>query len=118
MASRPFKSNQAVSKEDWEEEPIDTIAILRLPFQIVEHQQFQKSSSITYLSEFSSVRTVDRRLQSTVKEHQQNILRRLPLGAKLSIALDCWTSHSDNHLWRLLVTLSMTTGTIYMVYVY
>ncbi|KAJ5152416.1 hypothetical protein N7492_009696 [Penicillium capsulatum] len=36
-ASRPSKSNQAVSKEDWEAELINTIAILRLPFQIVEH---------------------------------------------------------------------------------
>lgn len=62
----------------------------------MEHPQFQKfirvSRSIAYLPEFPSVRTVGRRLRSIVKERQQNILRRLPLGAKLSIALDCWTS--------------------------
>jgi hypothetical protein len=31
-------------------------------------------------------------LQAFVKEQQQGLLRKLPLGAKLSLALDCWTS--------------------------
>lgn len=42
--------------------------------------------------EVPSAKTIRRRLQSTVKERQQNILKGLPDGAKLSIALDCWTS--------------------------
>jgi hypothetical protein len=36
--------------------------------------------------------TARRRLQSTVKEDQHRILSSLPQHAKLSIALDCWTS--------------------------
>lgn len=37
-------------------------------------------------------KTARRRLQAMVKEEQQSILSTLPLTAKLSIALDCWTS--------------------------
>ncbi|KAF7137017.1 hypothetical protein CNMCM5793_006821 [Aspergillus hiratsukae] len=36
--------------------------------------------------------TIRRRLESLVKDRQQRILRMLPAGSKLSIALDCWTS--------------------------
>jgi hypothetical protein len=50
------------------------------------------SRSLAFTPEFPSVRTFGRRLRSIVEERQQNILRRLPDGAKLSIALDCWTS--------------------------
>lgn len=35
---------------------------------------------------------IRRRLQTIVKERQQDILRKLPSDAKMSIALDCWTS--------------------------
>lgn len=42
--------------------------------------------------EIPSAKTIRRRLQTTVKERQQDILRKLPENAKLSIALDCWTS--------------------------
>lgn len=37
-------------------------------------------------------KTARRRLQAMVKEEQQSILSTLPPTAKLSIALDCWTS--------------------------
>lgn len=95
----------------------------------MEHPQFQKfiqvSRSIAYLPEFPSVRTVGQRLQSIVKEHQQNILRRLPLGAKLSIALDCWTSpfrqafmavtgyfiDDDWNYWEILIGFEPLHGT-------
>jgi hypothetical protein len=39
-----------------------------------------------------SATTIRRRLQTTVKERQQDVLRKLPSDAKMSIALDCWTS--------------------------
>lgn len=39
-----------------------------------------------------SAKTIRRRLQTSIQERQQGILRRLPENAKLSIALDCWTS--------------------------
>lgn len=42
--------------------------------------------------EFPSARTVQRRLQESVNEANQKILEKLPPTAKLSIALDCWTS--------------------------
>lgn len=42
--------------------------------------------------EIPSAKVIRSRLQSTVKQRQQSILQKLPSGAKLSIALDCWTS--------------------------
>lgn len=77
-------------------ELITTVAILRLPFQVVEHPQFQKfirmSRLVEFSPEFPSPRTISRRLRSIAKERQQAVLRRLPVGAKLSLAIDCWTS--------------------------
>jgi len=35
---------------------------------------------------------VRRHLQELVEEQQHTVLQTLPSGAKLSIALDCWTS--------------------------
>ena len=35
---------------------------------------------------------VRRQLQEMVEERQRGLLRKLPVGAKLSIAVDCWTS--------------------------
>lgn len=91
-----MKCNHAVSREEWEEELINTIATLWLPLQIMEHPQFRKFIQVSHLAisapEFPSARTVGRQLKGIVKQRQQNILQRLPVGAKLSIALDCWTS--------------------------
>lgn len=42
--------------------------------------------------EIPSARTARRRLEGLVRKQQQNILKKLPSDAKLSIALDCWTS--------------------------
>jgi hypothetical protein len=39
-----------------------------------------------------TTKTIRGRLQTIVKERQQHLLSNLPSGAKLSIALDCWTS--------------------------
>ncbi|KAJ5249580.1 hypothetical protein N7524_011896 [Penicillium chrysogenum] len=84
------------TQELWEEQLISFIAVSRLPFQLVEHSQFRSLVKMAQLAptcpEVPSAKTMRRRLQSTVKERQQNILRGLPDGAKLSIALDCWTS--------------------------
>jgi len=41
---------------------------------------------------FPSRRTVQRHLRDTIQDTQQRLLQTLPPGAKLSIALDCWTS--------------------------
>lgn len=62
----------------------------------MEHPQFQKfiraSHSISTLPEFPTGRTVQRRLRSRTKAKQQQLLQTLPPNAKISIALDCWTS--------------------------
>jgi hypothetical protein len=42
--------------------------------------------------EIPSAKTIRRRLQVTVAERQQSVLQKLPRSAKLSVALDCWTS--------------------------
>lgn len=39
-----------------------------------------------------SAKTIRGRLQNIVKERQHSLLSQLPSNAKLSIALDCWTS--------------------------
>lgn len=96
MASPGLNSTQAVSREQWEVELITTITILRLPFQIVEHPQFQKLFRLTQsapsLLAFLSAKTAQRRLRSIIKERQQYLLQTVPADAKISIALDCWTS--------------------------
>lgn len=44
------------------------------------------------MPEIPSSHTVRRRLHELVEERQQSLLQKLPMGSKLSIALDCWTS--------------------------
>lgn len=79
QASKSSKSNRTVSREEWEEELINTIAALWLPLQIVEHPQFWKFIQVSrlaiYSPEFPSARTVGRRLKSIVKQRQQNIFQ-------------------------------------------
>jgi hypothetical protein len=41
---------------------------------------------------FPSSKTIRQRLRDFVEEQQQTLLQKLPPRAKLSIALDCWTS--------------------------
>lgn len=73
-----------------------TITVLRLPFQIVEHPELQAllriAQSAPFPLEFPSAKTVQRRIRDTVKESHKTIIQNLPPNAKLSIALDCWTS--------------------------
>ncbi|KAJ5253812.1 uncharacterized protein N7525_007394 [Penicillium rubens] len=84
------------SKERWEQQIMKTITVLRLPFQIVEHPELQSllriAQSAPFPLEFPSAKTVQRRIRDTVKESHKTIIQNLPPNAKLSIALDCWTS--------------------------
>lgn len=41
---------------------------------------------------FPCAKTVRQRLQSSVTDKQKSLLQKLPPGAKMSLALDCWTS--------------------------
>jgi hypothetical protein len=70
--------------------------MLRLPFQIIEHPQLQRllqlAQTAPSLLDFPSAKTIQRRLRDTVKQQQRHLLQKLPTGAKLSVALDCWTS--------------------------
>jgi hypothetical protein len=50
------------------------------------------AQSAPSIPDIPSAKTIRRRLQSSVEERQQSILQKLPDSAKLSIALDCWTS--------------------------
>lgn len=72
------------------------LAVSRLPFQLVEHPEFHGLLEMARLApsrlEIPSAQTVRRHLQEIVQERQQNLLQTLPPNAKLSIALDCWTS--------------------------
>ena len=42
--------------------------------------------------ELLSPRTAQRRISANVAIRQREVLSRLPKGAKISVALDCWTS--------------------------
>lgn len=72
------------------------ISTPKLPFQIVEHQDFQDVIRVARAAPsfpvFPSARTIQRRLEDTVQETRQRLLEKLPPHAKLSIALDSWTS--------------------------
>ena len=80
----------------WERQQVRFIAKSHLPFQILAHQDLQDLVQMAQLDPSQPVllspKTARRRLQAMVKEEQRNILSALPPTAKLSIALDCWTS--------------------------
>lgn len=63
---------------------------------MIEHPEFHTLVALAQAAdsppEIPSAKTIRRRLQSTVQERQQSILRRLPPSTKLSVALDYWTS--------------------------
>jgi hypothetical protein len=67
-----------------------------LPFQLVESPHFRALLEMNRLAlsfpEIPSTYIIRRQLQSMVSERQHTLLQQLPIGAKLSIALDCWTS--------------------------
>ena len=84
------------TQEAWEEKIIKFLTISRLPFQLIEHPEFHGLIEMARLApscpEIPSAKTIRRRLQDIVKERQHSLLQKLPPGAKLSVALDCWTS--------------------------
>lgn len=63
---------------------------------MIEHPEFRMLLRLAQAApscpEFPSGRTITRRLQCIVKNTHQDLLQKLPPNAKLSIALDCWTS--------------------------
>lgn len=72
---------------------MNLITVSHLPFLFVEHQEFHDLLSYARLAPSVPSRKVIReRLRGFVTEYQQETLRQLPSGAKMSIALDCWTS--------------------------
>ncbi|KAI2964925.1 hypothetical protein CBS147323_6033 [Aspergillus niger] len=73
-----------------------TITSLRLPFQVVENSAFQQLLNLIHSGtdrlELPSAKTLRRRLRDAVVEQHTSQLNDLPEGAKVSLALDCWTS--------------------------
>ncbi|KAJ5120790.1 uncharacterized protein N7515_010178 [Penicillium bovifimosum] len=84
------------SQEAWDNEILRFITINRLPFNLVENPTFRRlisrAQSAPSPSNIPSADTVRRRLSARVKDRQQDTLRMLPEHAKMSVALDCWTS--------------------------
>ncbi|CEO59598.1 hypothetical protein PMG11_04270 [Penicillium brasilianum] len=91
-ADRPF------SQEAWEDKLLQFITINRLPFNLVKHPTFRdlishsQSAPTPSLPIIQSADTIRRRLSVRVKEQQRDTLGLLPEHAKISVALDCWTS--------------------------
>jgi hypothetical protein len=75
---------------------ITFITASRLPFLLIEHPEFRALIEMARLApsmpEIPSAFTVRRHLREIVEQRQYTLLRKLPQGAKLSVALDCWTS--------------------------
>lgn len=72
------------------------LSLSRLPFRFIEHAEFHHVISYARLApaqpQIPSAKTMRSRLRGYVEEQQQSILKQLPPGVKLSLALDCWTS--------------------------
>jgi hypothetical protein len=75
---------------------LDFISTAHLPFRIVEHTQFKDLVEIIQQAhskiDIPSARSIRRYLDSAVRSDQKGVLKRLPDGSRLSLALDCWTS--------------------------
>ncbi|KAF4219054.1 hypothetical protein CNMCM5878_003909 [Aspergillus fumigatiaffinis] len=84
------------TKEQLEEQLLKTITGLRLPFQVVEDSAFQQLLNLVHSGsqrlELPSAKTLRRRLRDAVIGQHASQLRDLPDDAKVSLALDCWTS--------------------------
>ncbi|KAJ5249389.1 hypothetical protein N7524_011705 [Penicillium chrysogenum] len=84
------------SEAAWEDNLLQFITINRLPFHLIEHPTFRRiisqAHSAPSLPSIPSADTVRRRLSARVKERQHSTLKLLLADAKISIALDCWTS--------------------------
>ena len=72
------------------------LSLSRLPFRFIEHAEFRDVIAYARLAptqpQIPSAKTMRSRLRGYVQEQQQSILKQLPPGVKLSLALDCWTS--------------------------
>jgi hypothetical protein len=84
------------TKEQLEEQLLKTVTGLRLPFQVVEDSAFQHLPNLVHSGsqrlELPSAKTLRRRLRDAVIEQHSSHLNDLPADAKISLALDCWTS--------------------------
>jgi hypothetical protein len=95
MQNTPSRAT-TFTQEAWEQKLLQLLTLSRLPFQFIEHPQFREIISFARLApiqpQIPSAVTIRSRLRQSVQEQQKSILQKLPLNAKLSIALDCWTS--------------------------
>lgn len=88
--------HQPFSQEHLVKAILDFISAAHLPFRIVEHTQFKDLVEVIQQAQskidIPSARSIRRYLDSTVKNNQKEILRRLPDRSRLLLALDYWTS--------------------------
>jgi hypothetical protein len=72
------------------------LAVSHLPFRFIDHPEFHDvihyAQAAPKRPEIPSAKTMRSRLRDLVIEQQRSTLKRLPPRAKLSLALDCWTS--------------------------
>lgn len=84
------------SQDIWEQKLLNLITVSHLPFLFLEHQEFAHVIKYARLAPTTpaipSRRTIRERLKGFVNEYQERLLQSLPPKAKLSLALDCWTS--------------------------
>ncbi|CAP94930.1 hypothetical protein N7489_004599 [Penicillium chrysogenum] len=84
------------TQEAWEHKLLKLLCLSRLPFRFIEHAEFRDVIAYARLAptqpQIPSAKTMRSQLRGYVQEQQQSILKQLPPGVKLSLALDCWTS--------------------------
>ncbi|EED15748.1 conserved hypothetical protein [Talaromyces stipitatus ATCC 10500] len=94
--SLQFATIKVFNDEDWTQTQIELIANSHLPFQFLAHKGLinliQYACLAPTMPNLLSPTTARRQLGLQVKRRQAEILSYLPPGAKISVALDCWTS--------------------------
>jgi hypothetical protein len=80
----------------WQQKLAQLLTVSHLPFLFLEHVEFRDLISYARLApsmpEIPSAKVMRRQLRDLVRANQQSTLHKLPPGAKISLALDCWTS--------------------------
>ncbi|OQE61520.1 hypothetical protein PENNAL_c0284G08124 [Penicillium nalgiovense] len=113
-ATHEASRGRQFSQDEWEREQIEFITALNLPFRTLGRKQLdsliemaQKASTKPTLLQ---PRTAQRRLKKIVYEEHYTIFSTLPLNARLSIALDCWTSPFQQAFMAITGYLLIGTG--------
>lgn len=89
-------------QEEFYDQTLRVIAALRLPFRALDNVEFRRLIKMASLSNGQHLRllvpsTARQRLNEEIISGYKDILEQLPSGAKISLALDGWSSPNNIH---------------------